>query len=497
MSEQKTLVFKTEEERAKALLEIPDEPNGKVNDLDAWYEQNDARRKEIEEAKIEAQDSEPAPQEPVPETKPEPSTVEDIVAFSLKRDELPEILRPYKNADEIIKTAAHAREYANRVEKELEASKKEKERIKQELETAKTEAERMKKQLEESIKQAPTMIKTSGAQNVLDELENSIKKMEIMDESDYVTVGQSRTLFKDITSQIKGAFGELHNIKNDIKREADSLKTELGNIKSVSEKREKESAEQNQRKAFVDSLNALQEKYPELKTSKALIEGQNCVEKDIQNFGKKILGGLYNNYDPTWENVIAVTNAYIKGHPEIKQYCEKNAITPESVGSSFQDIQNYALINYIDKRASGLEILDNGTVKKVTNPFTGKEISYKNHIDAYESFKRESGIADNEIKKIISDAEKRAALNIQKAMSRRATEAPILGNMGEASPENVGQEMTKEEAIRIMKMPGIEEKAELEARKGKRDAFNLLNKAYKRLGHEPSSPDPDWPPEKK
>jgi len=500
MSEEQTLVFKTREEKAKALLEVPDEPNGGVNDLEAWQEENRLKREKIEEAKIEdspIDSPEPveetvAPQEPV-----EPIPESETIAFNIKRDELPEILRPYKNADEIVKTAAHAREYANKIEKEMESLAIEKDNAKKELENARKEAERLKQQLESSIKTAPPSVQTSGAKNVLDELEGSIKKMELLDETEYATVGQTRSLFRDIAGQVKNAFGELSNIKEDIKRETDTLKTELGSFKSTAEQRQKEVEEQEKRGAFVTSLKSLQEKYPELKTNKPLTDSVNCVENDIHSFGKKILGGLYNNYDPKWENVIAVTNAYLKGHPDIKQYCDSNAITPESVGSSIQDIQNYSLINYIDKRANGCEILEDGQIKKMVNPFSGKDVSYKDHIDAYESFKRESGVADNEVKHLVAEAEKRYAQNLGKAMQRRATEAPTLGSMGEASPEDVGQEITKEEAMATLRIPGFEDKMEQEARMGNRSLFEKRNKALKRLGHDPFAADPNWPPEKK
>jgi len=483
------MVFKTKEEKAQALLELPSEPEGKIDDLDAWQAEQETRRKEIEEATTE-DDGEAAPevpQEPTEEPPVKPvESVDEMLNFTLKRDELPEDLKGYKNPSEIIKQFAHARKYANQVEEKVTTLDEENKTLKEQLEKLRKDAE--------DRKLAPPPPPPSSS--VIDELDSSIKILEEMDQTDYLTAGQSKHLFGEISGKVRNALQELNNIKKEIA----STRTEFGHFKETIETTNKKTVENEQGKALMSSLEELQVKFPELKTKKPVINASDCVENDVSNFAKKILGGLYNNYSPKWQHITAIVNAYLRDEPAIKSYCEQNAITPESIGSSKEDIQNYVIIHNVHERSKGNKINPDGTIELLTNPYTGDKVSFRNHVDAYKNLKEESGIAGKELQTMIAEAEKRAQTNLSNAMTRRATESPTLGGLGEGSPDDIGEQLSEKEAKGFLAdfysgAADVEFKMQTQAMTGDRTLFNKVNAALKRLKSEPYAPDPDWPPE--
>lgn len=482
------MVFKTKEEKERAILGLPSEPAGAVSDLDAWQQEQDNKRRELEEATIEPEGevAGASPQETVsePTTEPEES---DILNFTLKRDELPDELRGYRSPGEIIKQFAHARKYANQTEEKVTSLDEENRLLKERLDKLIKESERATLPIIEQTPVSPAM------PSAIDELEESIRKLETMDQEDYLTYGQSKKLFGEITGKVKDALTELTTVKKDIEKQ----KNEFGQFRSVYETSNKKVVEDEQKTALTKSLEKLQATYPELKTKKAVINASDCVENDVYSFAKKVLGGLYKNYSPQWQHVSAITNAYLRGDPAIVKYCEENAITPESIGSSKEDIQNYVIIHNVHERSRGNKVNPDGTVENLKNPYTGDKVSYRDHVDAYKSFKEETGIASKEMQQLIAEAEKRAQLNLSNAMSRRAMEPVTLGSAGEGSPDDIGEGMSESQARELLADRELEVKIETQARAGNRTLFHKVNQALKRLKVEPFDADPSWPPEGK
>ena len=490
------MVFKSEQEKAQALIDLPSEPDSPVDDLDAWQKEIDDKRKEIEEATIEGEPADPAS----PEDGTEPTdTPDEVLEFSLKRSELPDELKGYKNPDEIIKQFAHARKYANQVEEQLDQF----EALNSEHKSLKEQFEALQEELKK--KETTTPITPPPQSDAMDELEKSILKLEAMDENDYLNAKQSKELFSGITGKVKNALKDLNETKENLRKEIESTKNEFGQFKTSVETTTKEQTEREQGKALVKSLNKLQEDNPELKLSKPVI-GNDSVETDMFRFAKKALGGMYGNHNPEWNHVIAFTNAYLRDDPNIKKYCDDNAITPESVGTSKDDIQKYVIIQNVHERVNGRKVNRDGTIQELKNPFTNEKVSYQSHTEAYNALKQESGLAEKEIQDMIAEAEKRAQKNMGAAMNKRATDAIDLGGAGETTPEDIGKDMTEAEARKFFAdNPDIEYEMHMAALDGDRSLFNKANRCLKRIYEakkmgdkfEPFAVDPSWPPEKK
>lgn len=493
MSDDDKMVFKTEEEKAQALIDLPSEPEDRVNDLDAWHAEIEEKRKKIEEATVEDNSAEEASQESSEEPT-EPSPDEEL-NFTFKRSELPDELKGYKSSDEIIKQYAHARKYANQVEEKLDQF----ETLNSEHKSLKEQFEALQEKLKEKEEAAP-IAPPPPSSDAMDELEKSILKLEAMDENDYLTAKQSKDLFSGITGRVKTALKELNDTKESLRKDIESTKSEFGQFKTSVETSTKEQTLERQSRELVKSLNKLQENNPELKLSKPVI-GNDSVQTDMGKFAKKVLGGLYSNYNPEWNHVTAFMNAYLKDDPTIKKYCEDNAITPESLGSSKEDMQKYAIILNVHNRVQGKKVRPDGNLEELKNPFTGKPVSYQNHNEAYQALKTESGLAEKEIQEMIAEAEKRAQKNMSAAMNKRATDAIDLGGAGETSPDDIGKDMTEAEARKFFKdNPDLEFEMNQQALMGDRTLFNKANRCLKRImgdKYDPFEVDPAWPPENK
>lgn len=464
--------FKSKEEQIAALKGLPDEPTGRVDNVEEWQADIAKRRKEIEEATIgEAEGASPeSPKEP---TVPKEPPKEDVLNFNLKRDDLPEVLRGYKNPEEIVKQFAHAREYANKTEEKLLAIQEERETLKKQFEDTQNE---LKKIREEMSRKKP--------ENPIEGLNTLISEFNTIGDEDFPNAKQVKTALKKAEEEILRTRQELETLKSDVV-----------SFKNTAETTNKELELKRTEEAYNQSLKELQEKYPELKTQKPLYNSKDCVQNDIVKFTSRILGGLFNVSKPEWHNCVSVINAYLNGDEEIKKYCQDNAITPESIGANEDDIRKYVIINNVDHRVKGLRVKEDGTAENLINRFTLTPVSFANHVDAYESFKRETGIADRQIKDMIVEAEKRAALNLQNAMSTRAP-ANVLGSMGENAPDNTKEGMTDNQAKEIIATPFLEDKIEAQAQRGDRTLFDLRNKAFKHFGGDVIPPNPLWPPAK-
>jgi len=481
------MVFKSEQEKALALLDLPESPGGRVDDLEAWYEDIENKRKEIEEATIEAGSAEvvegEAPQEPPPATEEPTEQPDEVLNFAFKRSDLPDELKGYKDPDEIVKQYAHARQYANKAEEKLE-----------QLDTIASENQKLKEQLEEIRKKLEERKEAPPAKaTVMDEIDDAGKRLFDMDDSDIIEAGMLKKVLNTYSAQVKDA----REVALNYAEKYDQIKNDLDTKFSKIENLEKEDTQKKQVDALTTSLKDLQEKFPELKTSKPVIGGSDNVQNDVYKFAKKVLGGLYGNTSPEWAHVTAFANAYLRGDQQIKSYCDANAITPESIGSSVDDIRNYAIIHNVDNRCRGLKVNHDGTVEKLKNPFTGQQVAYANHVQAFKTLKDENGLTEKEIRAQIAEAEKRGQKRMAAALQKRATEPITLGGAGEGATDDAGQTMTEAQAKAILEDYSLESKMVQQALMGNRSIFHKMNEALKRLKQDPLDADPSWTPEAK
>ena len=231
----KTLAFKSEEEKVAALAEIPDEPPKGV-DIEEWQAEQEEKEKQILDAPIsEEAASVVPPKEPEEDpavTQKEPVAQpaggeEEYIDFSqigkIKKEDLPENLRNYSSATEILKQAGHARRYANSAEEKLHTYE---ERI-AELETTAKSVPELQKQLSElktvsreaksSLDNQPAIStkRRSELNQKLDSINDQIAKLSTYE-------GEDATVLRDaITSTVgafKDTFGELDSVRDEFSR---------------------------------------------------------------------------------------------------------------------------------------------------------------------------------------------------------------------------------------------------------------------------------------
>jgi len=499
--------FPTEEAKLVAASELPDTPPRGVN-IDDWMAEIEKQRIEIESAEIvpESEEKPPdgQPPEGTQETPPPKTEEEDIVRFELKRDELPDELKGYKDGGEMVKQLGHARKYANTAEQRLGEFATENASLKEQLK----EVETLKNQvadLQNASRLLEAQPKTAEVQANLDEVNRSLDLLDGLGDDDYLTAKQAKKVLGNAVEQINKAASSMNQVKQDFvtyktENEAkyQTLETDFGTMKSENEETKRNTLLNDQKKAAFGGLSELQDLHPELKTEKPLVsETEDSVENDVRRFANKYLLVKTGNGNPSWDQRNAVINSFLRGDAETKAYCQQNGITPESVGTSEEEIGRYALISNIDAVMKG-SIIDpyTGERKALINPITQQPVSLPSYEAAYNHIRNESGVAQKELFDKLAEAEKAAQRNVDDALSKKDLSSKTLGNKGEADPSNIGEEMTEEQATEVFTDPDIAEKIELNARAGNRHWFNLYNKAMKRLKYPEITPEEHWLPER-
>ncbi len=512
-----TLTFKSENEREQALMNFEDRPPSSVKteeDTNEWIREQEEKQKSVMEAEI-VPEEEIAPETPVedvvepkaPEELPEPQVPEvpaqeesqiqpeasekepppkeeDIIQFSYKHEDLPESLQGYKDPQEIIRQADHARRFANKAEKEMKEMAEEKDKMSLEL-------EEYKKLKGQDVSAAPA-VSTQIPEAQTGDLSEQLKKIDDMEDSDYMAAGEIKNVLGLAVSEIATTRKEFDEFKSDVG-------VKLTTIQKTNDANTVNDENARQQDAVVRGINELQEKHSELKTAKPVssIMGQtDCVERDVAKFADQILFSKYGNSNPTWQHRNAIVNAFLEGSPEITAYCQQNAITPESVGSTADDIQKYATIMNVDANMRGEEIDKiTGERKQKISPFNGNPVNFGSYIASYNDLKNTHGITRQEQKKQVAEAEIRGQQSLTEALEARADTPKTLGGKGSLPPEVV-KEMTEEKALALIN--NIDEfKMDQQALTGNRSLFHEYNKALKIVKFEEISPPEQWPDEKK
>lgn len=506
--------YATTKERDEALIALQEEEPPKDN-IDAWAEENKKKQEEIFNATIAEEPAEPPkePVEPPPEPgvppKPAEPPVDEVITF--KRVDLPEVLQPYKDGDEIIKQAAHARDYANRSEEQLKSFETENTQLKEAQKTLTEKLEAAQTALENKVSITPPSPEKRIAESQLESLNESLSSLKGLDDGDYIEAGKVRKVLDTTALELGNAVSTI----NQLKEEAQSYKKDFADFKTVYETDQSKTADRNKateldryHNNMIKGIGELQKEHPELKTSKPVMSEANdgllhqgTVGYDVFKFGSRILSSKFGNNNPDWDSVNAVVNAYLRKDPGIVEYCGQNAITPESVGTTQNDIEVYSIINNVDATMVGQKIDEyTGERRQLVSPFNKNPINYPSYVKAYEALKSESGITQKELQILLNDREKLGQKALDEALGKKAEQPKSLGSKGEASPEDIGHDMTKEVADKIIKglneYIDFEDQMEADAQKGNRRRFHLYNKACKVLGHQPAAPSPYWPAEK-
>ena len=521
------MTFESEQARQTALAELPDSPPVGTKDVQAWQREMEEREEHIEKAEIKANSEQQAPtppeqptakEEPVaaPPKEPDVQPDEEIV-IKVKRSELPEELRPYKNGDQIVKQFAHARGNINRISTRLQETE-------EELQAAKGRAEKvdaMQKQLEElqkasasagkAVASQPTSVEKGKIQDRIALLNKSIEDLSKGDDLDLADSKKLRETLNGMVGVLNEAVvtssqteQKFATYRNEVEGRYKTLESEIKASRELSERQkfEKESM------AVVESLVELQSKVPGLQTTRPIItpNGRGSVEESVVQFAEAVHGSKIprTNQEQFWSTVNRYVNMYNRQDPELVDICQKDGIFPANYGISETDVLNYATLINVDAIQRGERIDPVTGRREVLTDFRGKQITFPDSESAYKYMVDKMGITDKERQKQIIEAEKKGQRALEASLAKRDVSDSLIGPEGIGSKDNMGQDITKELAMEVVgdiAGPNTidEEKMASLVLQGKPagwQMFDRLNQANKRLGLPMEEPDPFWPPRK-
>lgn len=522
MADEAKITFASEEERRAALKAIPEFPPQGTTDIDKWQADVEVQQAGIFSAPIVAKSTETpvrppaaAVQQPTPQAPAAAAPVEDdVIQISVKRTDLPEELRKYKDGSQIVEQFGHARRYANQTEEKFRAASDEltvlrgKAQKADELEKAVTELTRARDELQTRADVArQTPIQKAETQAHIDSLSKTLEDIKDLGEDDLVPAKVMRATLSAAVSEISNTTKSLGDVQSEFKtykeqtkRDMESLRTEVTSRFKKDEEREALKKNQERVRLAVKGLMDLQTAHKELATSKPLFDpsGNDDVEKSVFAMCNRLADKPVDI--PTANRII---NAYMRGDSEVKAVMMGKGMTAQDFGITDADIQNYAIMANIDARMNGFRINPGtGQREQITNVF-GQPVVFRDYDSAYKDIMDELGITKEEQERRIADESKRGQQALIAAINQRDTSGKVLSGQFGGDPEKIGLEMSKEEALRIFKDQNIGDKMELAARNGDRRLFNLYNKAAKTLkqlgltGVDEVPPESYWPAEKK
>lgn len=521
------MTFESEQARQSALAELPDSPPVGTKDVQAWEREMEEKEALIEKAEIKAkseqqaskpQEQPTAKEEPVAPPPKEPETLPDEeIVIKVKRSELPEELRSYKDGVQIVKQFAHARGNINRVSARLQETE-------EELQAAKSRAEKvdaMQKQLDELQKASASAGKIVDRQpesvekgKIQDRIAHLNKSIEELSKGDELDLADSKKL-RDTLNGMVGVLNEavtsvsqteqkFASYRNDVESRYQTLESEIKTNRAASERQklEKESM------AAIESLVELQSKVPELQTTRPMItpNGRGSVEEAVVQFAEAIHGSKIpkTNSEQFWATVNRYVNMYNRQDPELVGICQKDGVFPANFGISESDVLNYATLINVDAIQRGERIDPTTGRREILTDFRGKQITFPDSVSAYKYMVDKMGITDKERQKQLIEAEKKGQRALEASLQKRDVSDSLIGPEGIGSKDNMGQDITKELAMEVVgdiAGPNTvdEEKMASLILQGKSagwQMFDRLNQANKRLGIPLDEPDPQWPPRK-
>jgi hypothetical protein len=540
--------YKSEEERMQALADLPDSPEPGEN-ADVFLARIEEMKQEIQSAPIEAEEppAQPPPGEPATVTPPpaegdappaapaEPPPPEDEVVFTyadgtpVRRSELPDDLRKYRNGPEIIKQAAHARQYANAAEKQLQQLIAEREQWQRNHATpapagySSSQIQAPSAAPQQPAAALPPQSPAPAGQprttapsfdmSALDALESDIDGIDdpTMDPETLAKLKKSQ---KSMAAMVKSAYQALSSVQSDYQKSAKQRAEEAADLKARIARYEEQQRvidtqrQQREAEATVDQqIRELTTKYPTLKLSKPHTE----VEARTRDLADRYFMARYGRrangrQDNPYVEINQFVNKWNQRDPDIMEFCKANGIRAEDVGVTDTDILNYASLVHAFQVAQGYQINPiTGEYEALQSPWVrdGKRatVSFPNALSAYEYLRSVNGIPDREMELRMAQAERAGEDKITSAVERSAVAAKAIGRDGSVSPSDVGQEMSEDAALEVIgHHPGPRTINDVElvraGRSGDRRLLYLLQKAQKRLGFPLADVPEDWPAER-
>ena len=515
------LTFKNEEERQEALIAIPDEPPPGVEDMEKWLEEQRLKEREILEAEIsEEGGSEPGSPEPITEPKPVSkkddavklvvSEEEDLVDFSeigkIKRSELPEDLRQYRQPKQMLEQFAHARRYANTAQTKLEEYERKisdltgKVNAIPDLEKKIKELSQLSLKVQRDVSSDPTVTK-QGRDNLNKRLEAINSELAKLKSDDTYDTEPLQNAISGTVEAFKSTFDELSSVRTEFaqykKTNEDkykNLEERINSVSSYSKAAEEKRKADAELKMAMRNLEDLQRNNPELKTTKPIYaEDKDDVESALVKMAARVYGRSPKNFD----EINRMIGAYNAKDPELGRILKTEGISVADYGINDTDVRNYAISMEVYWRQRG-ERIDPSTGQRVpVTDWRGRKVTFPDFQSAFDYMKKSGGITRSEEELKIIEAEKKAQESLSASLNKRDISTPVLEP---TSGDGGSDVMTEETALEVIgekegRFTVDEERMERLLREGDKrgwEMFKALQKAHEALGLPVPKPESHW-----
>jgi hypothetical protein len=528
MSEEK-LIYESEDARQSALTQLPDQPPPGVADIGAWLRDVEDRKSKILAADIvapqalqptalvqplepQAQSAAPAvpnivvndatpavqssAQDVVSSISNDNDNDNDIIATSqdgtiIKRSDLPQDLKKYRNLQEILKSADHARRYANSTEKIVEQLTHELQERNKKLSEVETRQQVIS--TTQSFRPQAEMIGVKDRRK-LDVAKETLKTLQTIN-PDEIAVDPSKfnTMFAQAIEAIED-IDTSHSVEvAELRRKLDEVHNEVTQVASRSDEVKRAIYEKEALRLFAKRINEFQEARPELKTNKPIFaaEGQS-IERDAARFADAVILRKLGRPATGWPERNRIINAYLRNDPDTISFCEANGLTPDRYETTVNDLRNYAICLNVDKVKQGAHIDEyTGEIVPLTD-FMGNPVSFPDHESAYEYLCRTSGITQRRRQEELRDAEIQGQNKLEAALHR--VPVPSMGRTVVSARPAATDNIPPQDAMKMMNDINMYDMHNA-ALRGDRRLFNLYAKCTEALGLPSPVPDPLWPKE--
>ena len=541
MADEGKMTYTSEDARQAALAQLPEGPPPGTTDFKGWERDIQGQKDRILGAEIAApapQQQPPAPQEvgspapaqtpapagnyapapapaaPAPAAPVVPSANGDEVVFTypdgsvLKRSELHPDLQKYKDPRQIVEQFAHARSYAQRVEKtmqmtgsQLEERDKRISQLEQQLAQLNKSAEAPRPQPGEPQGQPSTRDpkRIAALREKVRDLQSLDFNSVVEDNKKFKQVTETIASVADALEDVGGSATELAVLRQQIAEQGRVLKE----VASRNDETIGAIRQQEQLASLNKQFSEFQSRRPELQTSKPVFDTdalRPSVERDAARFADSFLqrkGTVMVGATPEqkWAARNRVINSFLRGDPETVSFCEANGVTPDRFDLKGTDLQNYAVMLNVNHMLNGMMVNElTGQLVPVTN-YRGEPVRLPDPDTAYDYLARVSGITQRRREEELRSAEIQGQTKLENAIQRIPT--PTIGRDGASPRPTAGQSMTQQDALKIM--ASIEpEDMDAAGRRGDWGPYHTFVKCQEIIGVPPENrwkPDRNWKPE--
>ena len=440
-TEEKPITFASENERAKAIMDMPNDPPPNVN-VDKWLEEQESLFKKYEEAEIvtgEEKDDLPDPDAPAGEPIPESKEVKDQNPPQDPPQD-PPVANPLEAQLNELKTQMATMQHNH--ESSMNAK----------LEAQKEEYEAKIKELNAGSEPEPTQ-QTLANQDRIEEIESKLSEMgtqvnSLIEEVEGVTdfYDNEENIKKVVKSQkIQTQMTALQNELSQLyKKNHEQTMKQLGEVSTKAEKEAQARKEEAEKEKQQKEAEAANEKFvnglEEFRSGHDELKGRNYqeMENDYLQFRDKVAEVYYG------KPVSQLTGAqrevavfrYLDKTPQLVEQVTANGIQEP------KDMDQYLKLSDISFALDGQQINKiTGNIENITN-VRGQKVNMASFDQAYNYIKEKNGITGQE--KL--DNEQKAVENYSQASQQRA-DVTELGSEHQVQDVN---EMTSEEAFKIV-----------------------------------------------